>query len=30
MIRSASETESLCQSVEDTAGSYLVPAFTGF
>ena len=29
MIRSASETESLCQSVEDTAGSYLVPAFTG-
>ena len=29
MIRNASETESLCQSVEDTAGSYLVPAFTG-
>ena len=29
MIRSASETESLCQFVEDTAGSYLVPAFTG-
>lgn len=29
MIRSASETESLCNSVEDTAGAYLVPAFTG-
>lgn len=29
MIRSASETEGLCQSVEDTAGAYLVPAFTG-
>lgn len=29
MIRSAAETEGLCQSVEDTAGAYLVPAFTG-
>ncbi len=29
LIRSASESEEICLSVEDTAGAYLVPAFTG-
>lgn len=29
MIRSASETEALCSSVENAGGAYLVPAFTG-
>lgn len=29
MIRSAAETEEICKSVEDSAGAYLVPAFTG-
>ena len=29
LISSAAETEALCQSVEDTYGVYLVPAFTG-
>lgn len=29
LIRSASETELLAQSVPDTAGTYIVPAFTG-
>jgi len=29
VIREAAETEALAQSVEDTAGAYFVPAFTG-